>query len=71
MRRLTGHGVAPVAQELPVACPRRHAPSSRRVLTQPWISAPICSTVDRVEPHLTLVGLRLAFELLSGGGVVG
>lgn len=33
--------------------------------------APIASTVDRVEPHLTLVGLRLAFEILSGGGVVG
>ena len=30
--------------------------------------APLCATVDRVEPHLTLVGLRIAFELLSGQG---
>lgn len=30
----------------------------------PMIS-PICKTVDRVEPHLTLVGLRLAYEILS------
>lgn len=29
--------------------------------------APICRTVDRVEPHLTLMGLRMAFELLSRG----
>lgn len=28
--------------------------------------APLSATVDRVEPHLTLVGLRLAWELLSG-----
>jgi type III pantothenate kinase len=27
--------------------------------------APICQTIDRVEPHLTLVGLRLAWELLA------
>lgn len=27
--------------------------------------APISRTVDRVEPHLTLVGLRLAFDLLT------
>jgi type III pantothenate kinase len=27
--------------------------------------APICATVERVEPHLTLVGLRLAHEVLS------
>lgn len=27
--------------------------------------APNCSTIDRVEPHLTLVGLRLAHELLT------
>jgi type III pantothenate kinase len=27
--------------------------------------APICSTIDRVEPHLTLVGLRLAHALLN------
>ena len=27
--------------------------------------APICSSVDRVEPHLTLIGLRLAHEILS------
>ena len=27
--------------------------------------APITSSVDRVEPHLTLIGLRLAHELLS------
>lgn len=27
--------------------------------------APICRTVDRVEPHLTLVGLRMAWELLA------
>ena len=26
--------------------------------------APLCATIDRVEPHLTLIGLRLAFELL-------
>lgn len=26
--------------------------------------APIATTVDRVEPHLTLVGLRMAWELL-------
>ncbi|MCC6319143.1 MAG: type III pantothenate kinase [Gemmatimonadaceae bacterium] len=30
--------------------------------------APICRTVDRVEPFLTLQGLSLAFELLSGSG---
>jgi type III pantothenate kinase len=28
--------------------------------------APICTTVDRVEPHLTLIGLRMAHQLLSG-----
>lgn len=28
--------------------------------------APICRSVDRVEPHLTLVGLRMAFGLLAG-----
>lgn len=33
--------------------------------------APITSTVDRVEPHLTLVGLRLAFELLADGRMGG
>lgn len=27
--------------------------------------APLCATIDRVEPHLTLVGLRMAFELLQ------
>ena len=27
---------------------------------------PIASTVDRVEPHLTLMGLRMAHELLTG-----
>ncbi len=27
--------------------------------------APICSTVDRVELHLTLIGLRMAYELLA------
>lgn len=26
--------------------------------------APLCETIDRVEPHLTLIGLRMAFELL-------
>ena len=26
--------------------------------------APLCQTVDRVEPTLTLVGLRLAYDLL-------
>lgn len=29
--------------------------------------APLCRTIDRVEPHLTLVGLRLARELLLEG----
>ncbi len=27
--------------------------------------APLCATVDRVEPHLTLVGLQMAYALLS------
>ncbi|MFP5354217.1 MAG: type III pantothenate kinase [Gemmatimonadota bacterium] len=27
--------------------------------------APLCATIDRVEPHLTLVGLRMAFDLLQ------
>ena len=27
---------------------------------------PLCRAFDRVEPHLTLIGLRLAHELLSG-----
>ncbi|HSA55451.1 MAG TPA: type III pantothenate kinase [Gemmatimonadaceae bacterium] len=26
---------------------------------------PYCTTIERVEPHLTLVGLRIAFELLA------
>lgn len=26
--------------------------------------APLCATIDRVEPHLTLVGLRMAYDLL-------
>ena len=26
--------------------------------------APLCATIDRVDPHLTLVGLRLAHALL-------
>ncbi|HEY7876945.1 MAG TPA: type III pantothenate kinase [Gemmatimonadaceae bacterium] len=29
--------------------------------------APLCHEVDRVEPYLTLEGLRLAYELLSTG----
>lgn len=29
--------------------------------------APLCQTVDRVEPTLTLVGLRLAYDLLRSG----
>jgi len=29
--------------------------------------APLCQTVDRVEPTLTLVGLRLAYDLLRDG----
>ncbi len=29
--------------------------------------APIATTLDRVEPHLTLVGLRMAHELLAPG----
>lgn len=28
--------------------------------------APLCQTIDRVEPHLTLVGLRMAYVLLRG-----
>ena len=28
--------------------------------------APFCEELERVEPHLTLVGLRLAWELLEG-----
>lgn len=28
--------------------------------------APLCQSVDRVEPHLTLVGLRIAYELMVG-----
>jgi type III pantothenate kinase len=31
--------------------------------------APLCSTIDRVEPHLTLEGLRLAFELLTADSI--
>jgi type III pantothenate kinase len=27
--------------------------------------APLCQTVDRVEPHLTLSGLRIAYDLLT------
>lgn len=27
--------------------------------------APHCTTIDRVDPHLTLVGLRLAFDLIT------
>ncbi|GMV11472.1 MAG TPA: type III pantothenate kinase [Gemmatimonadaceae bacterium] len=26
--------------------------------------APLCETIDRVEPHLTLIGLRMAYDLL-------
>lgn len=29
--------------------------------------APLCQTIDRVEPHLTLVGLRIAYDLLGSG----
>jgi type III pantothenate kinase len=28
--------------------------------------APLCSTIDEVDPDLTLVGLRMAFELIRG-----
>jgi type III pantothenate kinase len=28
--------------------------------------APFCAELERVEPHLTLIGLRLAWELLDG-----
>jgi type III pantothenate kinase len=28
--------------------------------------APLCATIDRVEPHLTLVGLQMAYRLLTG-----
>jgi type III pantothenate kinase len=28
--------------------------------------APLCSTIDKVDPDLTLVGLRMAFELIRG-----
>lgn len=27
--------------------------------------APLCATIDRVDPYLTLVGLRLAYDLLT------
>jgi pantothenate kinase type III len=30
------------------------------------IMAPLCSSFDRVEPHLTLQGLQLAHALLRG-----
>lgn len=29
--------------------------------------APLCATIDRVEPHLTLVGLCMAYDLLREG----
>ena len=29
--------------------------------------APLCETIDRVEPHLTLIGLRMAYGLLAEG----
>ena len=32
------------------------------------VLAPLCSEVDLVEPHLTLRGLRMAFEVVNGGG---
>jgi type III pantothenate kinase len=28
--------------------------------------APLCSTIDKVDPDLTLVGLRMAYELIRG-----
>lgn len=34
------------------------------------VIAPLCREVERVEPTLTLVGLRLAYELLAGGAHV-
>ncbi|MGQ0649921.1 MAG: type III pantothenate kinase [Gemmatimonadaceae bacterium] len=47
-------------------------PTPRRplVVTTGGLAAmisPICQSVDRVEPHLTLVGLRMAYGLLAGG----
>lgn len=33
--------------------------------------APLCQTIDRVEPHLTLVGLRMAYALLRGETAAG
>jgi type III pantothenate kinase len=33
--------------------------------------APHCREIERVEPHLTLIGLRLAHELLRGGRPAG
>jgi type III pantothenate kinase len=32
------------------------------------VLAPLCSEVDLVEPHLTLHGLRMAFEVVNGEG---
>lgn len=51
---------------------RREWPTSRTPLViatggLAQMIAPLCETIDRVEPYLTLEGLRLAFELLHSG----
>jgi type III pantothenate kinase len=33
--------------------------------------APLCTELDRVEPHLTLIGLRMAHAMLAGGAPPG